>query len=219
MNMNFALKDILFFIIVTTLAYLLYKRRTFIGISWMRGIFQSVLFIVGSVVLLFQNKEFVVVRFTPISLYIGTFMTLVWFVSPWYVRRFGKKPVAYIREHPFQFIVRFEYRVMLMKYFEILFQQAQLLYVMFVLFGSIQNTSYKLLLFFGFVILVHYVNIYLMPDRKAAIFWLKASIPMGILFGPLLLSGHVLITTSIHILAYLFFVSYWMPNLKQWRLL
>ena len=44
-----------------------------------------------------------------------------------------------------------------------------------------------------------------MPDRKAAIFWLKASVPMGVLFGPLLLSGHVLITTSIHILAYLFF--------------
>ena len=58
-----------------------------------------------------------------------------------------------------------------------------------------------------------------MPDRKAVIFWLKASVPMGVLFGPLLLSGHVLITTSIHILAYLFLCRIGFQMQKKWQLL
>jgi len=212
-------KEILFFVILMTVVYLPYKRRTFVGISWFRAILQSALFIVGSALLVLPNTEIIVFIYTPISIGLFLLVTAAWFSSTWYVRRFGKKPVEYIKEHPFRFTVRFEYRVMLMKYFEILFQQAQLLYVFFVLLSFISYGSYKLILFFCFIVITHFIHICLMPDRKAAIFWLKASVPMGVLFGPLLLSGHVLITTSIHIMAYMFFISYWFPNAKKWQLL
>lgn len=211
--------ELVTFILLVTIVYLPYKWRTFVGVSWLRVLVQCALFIIGSGLLLFSNIHSIPLVFSPLIVSLLLLITIIWFSMPWYVRRFGTKPEEYIKRHPFQFVVRFEYRVMIMKYFEIIFQQAQLLYVMFVLFGSIQNTFYKLLSFFSFVIFVHYINIYLMPDRKAAIFWLKASIPMGLVFGPLLLSGHVLVTTSIHLLAYLFYVSYWMPNMKKLRLI
>ena len=188
-------------------------------ISWFRAFLQSALFVVGSALLVLPNTDVIVFVYSPVTVGLFLLITAAWLGIPWYVRIFGKKPVDYIKKHPFRFTVRFEYRVMLMKYFEVIFQQAQLLYVLFVLFGSDYFSSYKLVLFFCFVVIAHFVNICLMPDRKAAIFWLKASVPMGVLFGPLLLSGHVLITTSIHILAYLFFVSYWFPNAKKWQLL
>ena len=212
-------KEILFFIILTTIAYLPYKRRTFLEISWFRAFLQSALFVVGSALLVLPNTDVIVFVYSPVTVGLFLLITAAWLGIPWYVRSFGKKPVEYIKEYPFRFVVRFEYRVMLMKYFEILFQQAQLLYVFFVLLSFISYGFYKLLLFFCFIVFTHFIHICLMPDRKAAIFWLKASVPMGVLFGPLLLSGHVLITTSIHILAYLFFVSYWFPNAKKWQLL
>lgn len=217
--MTIELKEVIFFIILITLVYLPYKRRTFEDVSWMRCIVQSMLFVVGSVALIVPNNQDIFIVYAPVTVSLFLLTTILWFKTPWFVRKFGVRPSEHIRNNPFQFVVRFEYRVMVMKYFEIIFQQAQLLYIFFILFSFVLYVPYKLLLFLGFVVVAHFINIYLMPDRKAALFWLKASVPMGILFGPLLLFGYVLITTSIHTLAYLFFVSYWIPSAKKWRLL
>lgn len=218
MNMIFELKNITFFIILITLVYLPFKGRTFVGISWMRALVQSVLFIIGSGLFISSLPTSISFILNSATISIFIFVTLFWFLAPWYVRKFGKEPTAYIRDNPVRYVVRFESKVMTMKYFEILFQQASLMFVFFVLLGKI-STGAQLFWFFIYVVVSHTINIYLIPDIKAALFWLKASIPMGILFGPLLLSGHVLTTLSIHITAYMFFVSYWFPNAKKWRLL
>lgn len=211
--------NVLLFLLLILFVYLPFKGRTFVGISWWQSLFQSALFIVGSGLLVLPYSSVIFITYSPLKIVIFLLTTICWFGSSWFVRTFGKRPDGYIQAHPYQFVVRFEHRVAVMKYFEIVFQQAQLLYFYFVLLGPIHNYAYKLFAFFIVVVIAHVLNIYLMPDRKAGIFWLKASIPMGICFGPLLFTGNVLVTASVHIMAYIFFISYWMPNGKRWQLL
>ena len=65
-------KDVILFIVLITLVYLPYKRRTFLGISWFRVFLQSALFIVGSALLVLPNTEVIIFIYTPMS--IGLFL-------------------------------------------------------------------------------------------------------------------------------------------------
>lgn len=204
----------LFFIIVTTLAYIPYKGRTFEHVTWARVLFQIFVFILGSLLFIssLPSETPIRISFSTVSAFIA--VIALWFSSPWIVRRLGMRPDTFIKENQFLFISKFEYRTMTMKLFEIFFQESWLLYIYFVLLSSFNGIE-KLVVFFVLVVGVHAINIMLVPDRKWGIFFFLLSFPMGLVFGRLLESGLILVTTSIHIAIYLFPISYWLHRRKR----
>lgn len=129
------------------------------------------------------------------------FTTAVWFAFPWIVRRYGKEPKKIMSESSPNFLLYFTPSVVFAKYFEILCQQGLFVYVLSVVLHG-QSDMQKLFWFFIGNIVLHVANLLFM-EKKETMFFVYWSIPMGIVFGYLILHGYLFLTGSIHMIFYL----------------
>lgn len=127
--------------------------------------------------------------------------SILWFSFPWIVRRYGHAPTHRMTANSPNFLLHFTPSIMVAKYFEILCQQGLFVYVLFIVFQG-QSDFTKLIWFFVFNIGIHMANLLFM-EKKETMFFVYWSIPMGFLFGYLLLNGYVFLTGSLHMLFYL----------------
>jgi len=162
-------------------------------------------FIILSVLLLLQTPHMKINnQFTLIMLFSTTVLT--WFSSPWVFRRLGHYPTKLLGKHPKWFLLRLEYKTIVLKFFEVLFQQAKFAYLLFEVLTPMSNVS-RIWWFTVIVSFLHLNNIIFVPTGW---FFFLMSIPMGLLFSWLLLEGNIAITTTIHLWFYLALIAwYW----------
>ena len=209
---------IIYFLIVSIVAYLLYKGKNFDGVSWKRAAALSIRFIICALLLLwinYKNTSFLLNLIT-----ISTFLsiTILWFLFSKIIRLYGTYPTVFLNEpkNNMRFIVRFEIPSMTIKYFEILFQQVTFLYLLFVVLGNLESSA-KIFAFTLIVAIFHLGN-FLFMHHKWVLFYFVLSIPMAIIFGYMISQGFVLLTTSLHLAFYLVFnARYWFSEKRVRR--
>lgn len=204
------LLKIIFLFLVLVIANIAYKGKTFDKTSWGRVILLSFIFIISSCILLVNQDQKILFtkNYATIGIFIPT--TLLWFIFPKLIRFFGEYPSLYLKDkkNNTRFMVKFELPSMTIKYFEVLFQQATFLFLLFVVLTDLPKIS-SIFLFTLVIILIHLGNLFFM-NKKWALFYTALSIPMAIFFGYMILNGFVLLTASIHLLFYLIFnATYW----------
>lgn len=129
------------------------------------------------------------------------FTSLVWFMSPLFVRKLGQAPAKHMVPTSGNFLLYFTPSVMFAKYFEILCQQGLFVYTLMVVLKG-QSELNTLGLFFLCNILLHIANLLFM-EKKETLFFVYWSIPMGIVFGYLINHGYIFFTISVHMIFYL----------------
>jgi len=202
--------NLLFLLLVLGVGNIAYKGRTFDKTSWGRVIMLSVWFVVCSLILLTGNFHRLFVTLNLATLGVFTTITLTWILFPKLIRIYGKYPSLYLKdkEGNTRFMIRFEYPSMTIKYFEILFQQASFLFLIFVVLAGLSQIT-VIYLFTLIVAIIHLGNL-LFFDYKWALFYFALSIPMALLFSFMISQGLVLITASIHLAFYMIFnARYW----------
>jgi len=200
----------LFLLLVLAIANVAYKGRAFDKTSWGRIISLSLIFVISSLVLLGSNYKKLLITVNYITTGLFIIITLIWFTFPKIIRHYGKYPSLYLKDkkNNDRFMVRFELPSMTVKYFEVLFQQATFLFLLFVVLSGSQKITI-IFLFTLIIIIIHLGNLFFM-NKKWALFYTALSIPMAIIFGYMILGGFVFITASIHLLFYLIFnATYW----------
>lgn len=208
--MTITVLNFLFLIYVLAIANIAYKGKAFDKTNWNRVVALSIWFIICSFILLRVNyqKLLITINFITVELFVAT--TLIWFLFPKLIRLYGKYPSSYLKDKKgnTRFMVRFELPSMTIKYFEVLFQQATFLFLLFVVLTGLPKITI-IFLFTLIIVIIHLGNLFFM-DRKWALFYTVLSFPMAIIFGYMILNGFVLLTASIHLLFYLLFNAfYW----------
>lgn len=208
--------NLLFLLFVLGIANIAYKGKVFDKTSWNRVAILSGLFIVCAFVLLGTNiqKLFITLNLPTLGIFMIT--TLIWFLFPRLVRHYGKYPSLYLKykKKNTRFMVRFEYPSMTIKYFEVLFQQATFLFLIFVVLAGLPIVP-VIMIFTLIVVAIHLGNLIFM-DYKWALFYCALSIPMALLFSFMINQGLILLTASIHLAFYLFFnARYWFDSKYQ----
>ena len=208
--MNTMLFQIPLLLLVLIVANIAYKGRTFDSTSWNRVLALSLWFIICALLLLGVNSQklIIITNFTTVSIFIIT--TLVWFLFPKLIRLYGTYPSSYLKDKKgnTRFMVRFESPSMTIKYFEVLFQQATFVFLLFLVLEGL-STIASVFLFTLIVAIIHLGNLFFLP-HKWALFYSALSIPMAILFGYIILQGFVLFTVTMHLTFYLVFnARYW----------
>lgn len=201
------------FLVVAIITYLPYKGRNFRNIVWSKAIFLSSLFLVSSAVLVTIVWPTLKIEANSVTLAIFGITTLLWFIAPRFVRHFGKYPKSYLakEDNETRFLAKVEPKTMMIKYFEVLFQQAGFIFLFFKVLAGF-SLDERVLLFTVVVAIFHLGNILFM-HAKWALFYFVLSIPVGFIFGYLLSRGLVFLTASIHLLLYIVFnVRYWFVN-------
>lgn len=192
-------------IVVMLLANLPYKGRLFDKFNPKLFLLCLTSFVTGTIILVFFSKNYILIKTGVFSSLIFILTTVLWFISPHLIRKFGRYPTNYLQKHgnKTRFLARFDLHSMAIKFFEILFQQSMFLFLLFYAL-SFDNTPWKILIFTFLMIFIHLLN---MPflGFKWTLTYTALSIPMAIVFGWLILNGHILITFSIHLLFYLIF--------------
>ena len=205
--------NFLFLLCVLTIANIAYKGRTFDKKSWNRVVALSIWFIICLLILLKVNyqKLLITINFITVGLFVAT--TLIWFLFPKLIRLYGKYPRSYLKDKKgnTRFMVRFESSSMCIKYFEVLFQQATFLFLLFVVLVGLPKVT-SIFLFTLIVAIIHLGNLFFI-HKKWALLYFVLSIPMAVLFGYMILQGFILLTASIHLFFYLIFnASYWFTS-------
>ncbi len=202
--------QLLFLLIVLGVGNIGYKGKSFDGTQWKKIALLSGWFIVCSLILLWNHYRIISVSLDFVTLGIFAFVTMLWILSPVIIRRIGSYPDWYLKDKTgnARFMVRFEYPSMTVKYFEVLFQQASFLYIIFIILSGLPE--FTLVLRFTFIVAVIHLGNLLFFHYKWALFYFALSIPMALLFGLLIHRGLIFITTSVHLLFYLVFnARYW----------
>lgn len=207
------IQSLIYFLLVSFIAYLPYKGKDFTNINWKRTIFLSSVFIIYSIMLLRANTTSVPLAINFLTVTIIVLTLIMWFLFPRIIRLFGKYPKTFLNnpKNKKRFIVRFELSTMTIKFFEVLFQQSSFLFILFIV---LKNISYldKIYLFTIIIAIFHLGN-FLFLHYKWVIFYFLLSIPMSLLFSILILHGYTLLTASIHLTFYMIFnARYWFVN-------
>lgn len=172
------------------------------NISTRLAVGMSLWFLILSTLLVFQTPNIIINTSLFPLLFFGV-TVLIWIVTPWILRRIGTLPDKIITENPTSFLIRTQPKMFLLKFFEVLFQQAKFSYLLFIVLGDLPFVS-RLIWFTGIVSLLHLYNVYFV---RAAWLFFFVSIPMGPLFSLLIVNGYIFIAITIHLWFYLLFVS------------
>jgi len=130
---------------------------------------------------------------------------LLWICAPWLLRPIGKVPTQVIIDNPKSYLIRTQPKMYMLKYCEILFQQAKFAYLLFVVLGGLPLVS-RIWWFSVIVSILHLYNMYFV--RAAWLFFI-VSIPMGPLFSMLIFNGYITVAAAIHLWFYLLLVSWY----------
>lgn len=163
--------NLFFLLLVLGIANIAYKGRAFDKTSWNRVAMLSGWFVICSLILLGTNYDKLFITLNPVTLGVFITTTLVWLLFPKLVRRYGKYPHSYVKDKKgnTRFMVRFEYPSMTIKYFEVLFQQASFLFLIFVVLSGL-SSAMTIFLFTLIVATIHLGNL-LFLDYKWTLFY------------------------------------------------
>lgn len=204
---------IFFFLFILASINFTYKGKALNNKGWNRVMALSIWFIICSFILLGFDYQKLLITANYITVGLFIIMTLLWFIFPNVIRHYGKYPFSYLKnkKNNERFMVRFELPSMMIKYFEVLFQQATFLFLLFVVLTGLPKIT-SIFLFTLIIVFIHLGNLFFM-NKKWALFYTALSIPMAIFFGYIILNGFALLTASIHLLFYLIFnATYWFPH-------
>lgn len=213
--MGLDMNSTFYLICILLLAYAPYKpnqKKLFIGASVGYALFVSVWFSVFIGLLVYPMISHIPLNHAMD--WVFPFITMLWFVSPYVIRKFGHEPNIELSDKPARLLIRFEPKMFLTKYFEILFQQSMFLYILFVV---LQGLSFWIVISW-FVVIVGMIHLGNLPftGKKDALFYFYLSLPMAAIFGILILNGYVFITIAIHMVFYLVFNGrYWFTKLES----
>ncbi len=202
-----------YFLLISVIAYAPYKGKNFVDVGWKKAAVLSSLFAICSLLLLLGNYQKIFVSLNSIALTIFLVTTTTWYLFSKFIHRFGQYPASFLsdKKNSMRFIVRFEPATMVIKYFEIVFQQAGFLYVLFVI---LEGYSFnQVILLFTLIVSIFHLGNLLFIHYKWTLFYFVLSIPMAIFFGYMISRGLVLLTASTHLAFYLVFnARYWFPE-------
>src|SRR3989339_1273553 len=103
----------------------------------------SIRFVICSLILLVFNFQelLIITNFITVGLFL--IITLLWFTFPRIIRHYGTYPSLYLKDkkNNDRFMVRFELPSMSVKYFEVLFQQATFLFLLFIVLTNLPKIS------------------------------------------------------------------------------
>lgn len=206
------LSSVVYLVVIMMVTYLFYKpnqKKLFLRASNRYVVFVSMWFFIWSAALVSQAYMHLVMNWYTAPLFIA--ISALWFVSPYLVRLYGHAPDPSLSESPTRILIRFEPKIYVAKYFEILFQQSMFVYILFVLlFGM---PYWQIILWFTLIVgFIHLLN-FPFTGAKDTLFYFYLSLPMAILFGILILQGNVFISMIIHLVFYLTF------NGRHWFIL
>lgn len=203
---------LIYFLVIVFIGYLPYKtilrfrKNGLSSISLWLSFLMAAWFLVLFSLLILQTPN-LFINVSP--LLIAGFGTTVaiWFAAPRILRRIGVYPAKILGDNHKWYILRAEPKTFFLKFCEVLFQQAKFAYLLFEVLGVMPLIS-RVWWFTGIVGFLHIFNIFFVPSGW---FFFLVSIPMGFLFSWLILAGHIVITTTIHLWFYLFLVGwYWL---------
>jgi len=105
------------------------------------------------------KKLLITVNYITAGLFI--MITLIWFTFPMIIRHYGTYPSLYLKDkkNNDRFMVRFELPSMTVKYFEVLFQQATFLFLLFMVLTNLPKIS-NIFLFTLIIIIIHLGNLF-----------------------------------------------------------
>src|SRR3989344_1825625 len=132
--------------------------------------------------------------------------TVFWFIAPFVIRKIGIEPKQLISKRISRYSVRFIPHTFYLKFFEVLFQQANFLVMLNLVLVNMSLVN-RAVWFTVIIGILHFLNIFFLPRREAMIFFVL-SVPMGAMFSYLIIQGYILLTFSIHLWFYLVFSSY-----------
>lgn len=198
---------LLVFILVTNIPY---KKTIFnkkIGLGQI--LFLSFIFKIASLLLLIYSYEKIIIKTNNMISIPFIIITITWFIYPILIRFFGKYPITYIEDknNKARFVVKFEFPSMIIKYFEILFQQVSFAFLLFVILIGLPKTS--VVFFFAVIVVIMHLGNLFFINTKWSLYYTVLSLPMAITFSYLILDGYLLITFTIHLLFYLTTNSYY----------
>lgn len=200
---------ILYAAICITLANLAYKsqsNKARIAASPKFAVFVAFWMLLFVVLFFVPAWKFLSINYSLLPVFIVT--TILWFASPWFVRRFGHEPKQFMHETGTKFLISFLPHALFAKYFEILCQQGLFVYTLVVILQG-QSEIMRIFWFLVMNALIHLANL-LFLEKKETMRFFYLSLPMAIFFGYLILHGYILVTASIHMLFYLLLDgSYW----------
>ncbi|RJR14926.1 hypothetical protein C4579_03975 [Candidatus Microgenomates bacterium] len=196
---------LIYFAIVVFIPNYFYKGRTFEDVSWTRTVSLSALFVAAIGFLGWRLMQ-VIFPLSLLTIPLFLLVSILWFVWPRIINQYGTYPAYYLKREPKRFLVRFDLKVTVIKYFEVVLQNVGFLFLVFVVFSDL-NTWQLYAVFLTLVIVMHAANFFAMP-QKWATFYLLLSIPMAPLFLFLIQNGLVFIAISIHLGFYIAHNSY-----------
>ena len=125
--------NLLFLLFVLGITNIAYKGRAFDKTSWNRVAMLSGLLVICSFILLGIDYRKLFITLNPVTAGALLIVTFIWLFFPKMIRLYGKYPSLYLKDKKrnVRFMVRFEYPSMTIKYFEVLFQQATFLFLIF----------------------------------------------------------------------------------------
>ena len=182
-----------------------YRKDGMASISTRFAFLMAAWFILLSTLLILQTPSLIVnISFVPVVSFGMT--VLIWVFAPWLLRRIGTVPIQRsIANNPKSFLIRAKPKLFMLKFCEILFQQAKFAYLLFEVFSGLPFVS-RVVWFTGIVIFLHLYNVYFV---RAAWLFFFVSIPMGPLFSMLILNGYITVAMAIHLWFYLLLVSWY----------
>lgn len=117
-------------------------------------------------------------------------------------RRFLQKPQAMIDRHPLEFFLTFDYRYLISKAFEVLFQQAMIAALILTIHRITGNLLETVFIYMAVFALAHIpmMKLFGTQTKSFAWFYIAAAIASGIIFPPLILNvdGGFLYAYAIH---------------------
>lgn len=200
----------LIFIAYTPYKFLQYKSRL-LNITLKNAcLLTSILIITGSLLASEVELSSIMVSWPIVLGLMATF--LLWILSPYIIPRIGRYPKRVLGAESKLYMISLRPPVLILKLFEILFQEVFFLYALSMVLAGLSYES-KILYFTLFNLAIHAGNIPILRNRLILMIT-ALSVPMGVLFSVLILNGYVLVTTTIHIAFYLLLTTYYWTDQK-----
>src|SRR3989344_5375883 len=159
---------LIYLLFIVVIGYLPYKMIGLLrnygltSISTRLSFLMAVLFLLLSMLLVFQISK-LPINSSLFPVFSFGMTLLIWAAAPWLLRRFGTRPTEAIIEKPKWFIIRAEFKTLILKLCEVLFQQMKFAYLLFAVLGGLSFES-RIWWFTGIVSVLHLFNIIFVPS-------------------------------------------------------
>ncbi len=183
------------FIIVMAFFSSVLNRRFHISHT-KRYVITSGYFLVTSLLVLYNYRLYFKPLLQPVGVTPWAILVGLFVLNPlvyWYARKKLKRPTSFIDRNHDQNFIKLDYRYLVSKTFEIIFQQTCII-VLVSLFAQAGYSMFIIMLLFCLFFSVSHVPLFLTSRRRWACYYIVSSALAGFIFPPLILrvpSGYI----------------------------